>query len=168
MEQVSIRPLEKKDFGGYAGLRLMGLETDPTAFWASKEEVGPEFRQKFEGTVTHAFNFSMGAFEEGKLLGMMTFIRHPQQKISFKGDIVGVYLHPDARGKKIGDRLLAAIIERAFGMEGVTKLMLAVTANNPVAKGLYVKHGFKEYGIEKRGMRVGEVYYDQYFMELVK
>lgn len=168
MQNISIRPLEQSDFPAFVELRTLGLSTDPYAFWASKEEEGPELRQKFEGTITHKFNFSLGAFLSDQLVGIMTFIRYDQYKLSFKGNIVGVYVHPDFRGVKVGDRLLAATIERAFAIDGLTKLMLAVTANNSKAKNLYEKYGFVEYGFEKTGMRVGDIYYDQFFMHLEK
>lgn len=168
MGNIYIKPLEKSDYEAFFELRILGLATDPHAFWASKEEEGPELRQKFEDRITHAFNFSLGAFVSGQLVGVMSFNRYSQYKLSFKGDIVGVYVHPDFRGMKIGDQLLAATIERAFAIDGVTKLTLAVTANNARAKNLYEKYGFIEYGFEKRGMRVGDTYYDQFFMDLEK
>lgn len=168
MKDLDIRPLEESDFEAFLALRTLGLATDPHAFWASKEEEGPELKQKFEARLAHAFNFSLGAFVSGQLVGIMAFNRYGQVKLSFKGDIVGVYVHPNFRGMKIGDRLLAATIEKAFAIDGVTKLTLAVTANNSTAKSLYEKYGFIEYGYEKRGMRVGDIYYDQYFMDLEK
>lgn len=168
MQDISIRTLAKQDYEAFADLRTLGLATDPHAFWASKEEEGPELRQKFQDRIAHAFNFRLGAFVSDRLVGNMAFNRYGQYKLSFKGDIVGVYVHPDFRGMKIGDKLLAATIEKAFAIDGVTKLTLTVTANNAAAKNLYEKYGFIEYGLEKRGMRVGDTYYDQYFMDLEK
>lgn len=168
MQSISIRPLENSDFQAFADLRTLGLTTDPHAFWASKEEEGPELKQKFESIIAHAFNFSLGAFVSGQLAGIMTFSRYDQYKLSFKGNIVGVYVHPDFRGVKIGDKLLATTIEKAFAIDGMTKLTLTVTANNATAKNLYEKYGFVEYGLEKTGMRVGNTYYDQFFMHLEK
>jgi RimJ/RimL family protein N-acetyltransferase len=169
MSDIKIRPLKVTDFDSYARLRLLGLETDPSAFWASKEEtIVPGFKQRFESLVSHEFNFCLGAFEDEQLLGIMTFFRYSQYKVSFKGDIVGVYVDPAARGRKIADGLLKAVIAKAFSQNGLTKIMLAVTANNNAAFRLYEKHGFVQYGYEKLGMRVGDTYYDQYFMELNK
>ncbi|GAB5527114.1 MAG: hypothetical protein Roseis2KO_49860 [Roseivirga sp.] len=168
MGDIYIKQLDKGDYEAFAELRTLGLATDPQAFWASKEEEGPELKQKFADRIAHPFNFSLGAFVSGQLVGIMSFNRYGQYKLSFKGDIVGVYVHPDFRGMKIGDQLLAATIEKAFAIEGVTKLTLTVTASNTTAKGLYEKYGFIEYGFEKRGMRVGDTYYDQFFMHLEK
>ncbi len=167
-DRTDIRPLDNSDYEAFAELRSLGLATDPHAFWASKEEEEPELKEKFEARLGHAFNFSLGAFASGQLVGIMSFNRYDQYKLSFKGDIVGVYVHPDFRGMKIGDQLLAATIEKAFAIDGVTKLTLTVTANNAAAKSLYEKYGFIEYGFEKRGMRVDDTYYDQFFMDLEK
>ena len=54
---------------------------------------------------------------------------------------------PNARGKGVGAKLLAALIERAR-TEGYGTISLSVDRNNAGAIGLYERHGFERVGEE--------------------
>jgi ribosomal protein S18 acetylase RimI-like enzyme len=56
-------------------------------------------------------------------------------------------VHPDRRGRGIGQTLLTAVAQAARE-SGCCKLTLEVRANNERAKGLYQKMGFTGYGSE--------------------
>jgi [ribosomal protein S18]-alanine N-acetyltransferase len=55
---------------------------------------------------------------------------------------------PEHRGKKVGERLLQALLEEAFLM-GATRASLEVRERNVVAQNLYRKYGFREAAIRK-------------------
>jgi [ribosomal protein S18]-alanine N-acetyltransferase len=55
---------------------------------------------------------------------------------------------PEHRGKKIGERILQALIDEAYLM-GATRASLEVRERNVVAQSLYRKYGFREAAIRK-------------------
>lgn len=168
MENIEIRQLDKSDFEAFAELRFMGFRTDPTSFWNTEEEAAPGLKEKYEARVARGKNFTLGAFSGNKLVGIMALTRYELNKLAHKGDIHGVYVHPDFRGMKIADTLLKETLKRGFATEGIILIGLSVTAINSAARALYEKPGFVVCGLEKQGMQVDGVLYDQYWMQLFK
>lgn len=65
-----------------------------------------------------------------------------------EGHITNIAVHPDHRGKKIGDALVKALINLA-GENDVERMTLEVRPSNWAAINLYKKYGFKEAGVRK-------------------
>lgn len=65
-----------------------------------------------------------------------------------EGHITNIAIHPEHRGKKIGDALVKALIELAKE-NGVSRMTLEVRTSNWPAINLYKKHGFCECGVRK-------------------
>lgn len=168
MSEISLRALLEEDYGAFAELRALGLETDPASFWNTVDEEAPELRDKFQLRALEQDNFILGAFVSRDLVGMMAFVRYPLSKLMHKGDIHGVYVHTDHRGKGIASMLLEKTLENAFAMTGLTKVMLTVTEGNQTAKSLYEKYGFRTFGLEEAGMVVNGKVYGQYWMQLMR
>ena len=65
-----------------------------------------------------------------------------------EGHITNIAVHPDYRGRGIGEKLVLAMLElaRNSGIAGVT---LEVRVSNNAAKKLYNKLGFVDSGIRK-------------------
>jgi ribosomal-protein-alanine N-acetyltransferase len=57
-------------------------------------------------------------------------------------------VHPDHQGRRIGARLLAALVRAALG-EGMTSLTLEVRASNRPAQALYRRFGLGPAGIRR-------------------
>lgn len=62
-------------------------------------------------------------------------------------EVISVWVHPKARGKGVGDRLLQGIEAWAVG-EGKTVMRLSVMPSNAAAVGLYRRNGLRETGRE--------------------
>jgi ribosomal-protein-alanine N-acetyltransferase len=62
--------------------------------------------------------------------------------------ITNVAVHPNHRGKKIGEHLLKQIMSLSV-MYGATKMTLEVRVSNQVAQKLYQKFGFEAHGVRK-------------------
>ncbi|MEA4963361.1 tRNA (adenosine(37)-N6)-threonylcarbamoyltransferase complex dimerization subunit type 1 TsaB [Lutispora sp.] len=65
-----------------------------------------------------------------------------------EGHITNIAVHPEHRGKGIGDALVQAIIKIAVE-NGVKRMTLEVRPSNWAALNLYKKYGFKEAGVRK-------------------
>lgn len=63
--------------------------------------------------------------------------------------ITNVAVHPDWRGKKIGERLMRKMMEVAVAY-GAKSMTLEVRPSNTVARRLYAKLGFEERGLRKQ------------------
>jgi len=165
---VELRVLLESDAGAWWHLRLESLEREPFAFGKAVEEhlATPveTIAQRFRDTA--AGNFTLGAFEDGKLAGMVTFVRETGVKDRHKGRIYGVYVSAAHRRKGVGRALIGALLERVKGDSSLEQIQLAVAAVQTAAKQLYSSFGFEVYGNEPRGLKVGSTYVDEEHMIL--
>lgn len=65
-----------------------------------------------------------------------------------EGHITNVAVHSDYRGRKIGDKLVQALVELCRE-NNIVSMTLEVRVSNIVAQNLYKKYGFKLAGIRK-------------------
>ena len=72
--------------------------------------------------------------------------------VAGEGHITNVAVHPDYRGRGIGNRLMLAIEELAK-KRGATRMTLEVRVSNEVAQALYRKLGYVAAGIRRRYYR---------------
>lgn len=83
--------------------------------------------------------------EEGRLVGGITYVPGPGPLAWFEGpDEAGIRMlavAPDAQGRGVGARLVAACIDRATAA-GKARLLLHTTAPMTVAQRLYERAGF--------------------------
>jgi phosphinothricin acetyltransferase len=75
-----------------------------------------------------------------------------------------VYVAREWRGKQVGARLLAALVERARAL-GYHKMVLAALANNKAGVALYVKGGFSHVGTYREQGQLDGKWVDVLVME---
>lgn len=135
-------------------LRLEGLQAAPDAFASSFEEEAARpldwFRTVAAGPGRNAI---FGAFDSGVIVGMAGFVAAERAKERHKGTLVGVYVQPAYRRRKLARRLVEAVIEHASGH--VAMLLATAAADKEPARALYRGLGFTTYGTEPKAMRVG-------------
>lgn len=167
-----IRSLTAADAPTFWALRLRALREEPAAFgrdyaeWQDRplEEVARALREE----AASPDDFTLGAFAaaDGILIGIAGFRRHRGRKVRHKGDVWGVYVAPEARGRGVARSLLAALIARAGALPGLEQLHLAVTSENAAACRLYRALGFARYGVEPRALRLDDRYLDEDLLAL--
>ena len=167
-----LRDLTVADAQAFWALRLLGLQTDPSAFGSSWEE---SHTMPFEQVValvaerTTGPDYAiLGAFVEEKgeerLVGVTGFRRHENMKERHKSFIWGVFVHPDHRGQGIAGALLDDLIRRHAAQPGIRQIQLQVTAQNEGAVGLYASRGFQVFGREEEALFVDGRYYTDLHM----
>jgi RimJ/RimL family protein N-acetyltransferase len=105
-----------------------------------------------------------GRRDDGALMGVAGLHVPDGAKTRHKGVLWGMFVRPEARGTGLAAALLARVIEHAAGM--VEEVQLTVVASNAAAVRLYARTGFREYGLERRALKLDGRYYDEVLMAL--
>jgi RimJ/RimL family protein N-acetyltransferase len=165
MTNVAIRALGATDVEAYRDLRLTALASSPEAFGSSHEEEAQLSLDNFRARLAAAGpDVIFGAFAQDLLVGMAGFVAMRQLKKQHRGVLWGVFLQPRWRGRGLGDRLVARVVEHAA--EHVQILQASVVTANQKARQIYARLGFVPYGIERQALRIDGRFYDEELLAL--
>ena len=164
--EAEIRVLTQSDLDAFWKLRLRALQEEPESFEDAYEE-SVNIPQSEIARRLHSSDdsFILGAFAPG-LIGMVGYYRRTGIKVRHKGLIWGMYVTKEARGKKLGKALMAAVITQTANISSLEQLHLAVSTHNTTARNLYLSLGFTSYGIEPHAKKLGDDYTDRDLMML--
>ena len=163
---MKIRILNESDAQVYQEVRLSALKINPEAFASTYErEVKFSIESIAERLEPVKDRFVLGAFNEsGSVVGIVTFMRENGLKTIHKGNVFGMYVAPEARGKGLGKSLMIELIKKAKSCDGLEQINLTVVSENNSAKKLYKSLGFEVYGIEKKALKFNGQYFDEDLM----
>ena len=167
---VQIRPLQASDAVAYKALRDEALRSAPDAFTSDYESsVGRSAESYVERFGDPASGqFFLGAFDDsGALLGCVGCEREQRTKQRHCAVVVGMMVSPQAQRRGIGQQLVAASIQLARQVPGLTQLVLTVTASNTHVVRLYEQAGFRAWGLLPGAIVVNGVPYDKLHMLLL-
>ena len=162
---MEIRLLLADDAEVFQELRLLALRECPTAFSSSyEEECDIPLTSVAESLAPAPDSAVFGAFDDGRLVGVVGLQRERHRKLSHKAFVWGVYVAPAFRKRGLGRRLLRAALDHAAAMPGLRQVSLGVNVANSAAIALYESLGFQPYGIEKGFLLVDGVLHDEIHM----
>lgn len=166
MTGYRIRLLDRSDEPAFRPVRLDALRLHPTAFGASYEENMQTTPDELARRLLEPPSFMFGGFSEvGELVGTSGLRLETGVKSRHKGSVFAVYVDAAHRGTGLAGGLIEAVIAGARDAR-VSVLHLTVTLGNDAARTLYAALGFRSYGIERRGLCVDGVFYDEELMAL--
>lgn len=158
---MELRQLTPDDAAGYWALRLRALREEPRAFGADYEDSKDRPLEEVEKRLAaEGDTFTLGAFADGRLVGMLTFRRPAETKSRHTAGIYGMYTAPEVRGQGIGGALLDALLVRARALAGLEQIYLGVATTQDAARALYRSRGFEPYALARRELKVGDTYVD--------
>lgn len=166
---MEFRKLIPSDASEFYRLRLIGLQDSPKAFGESDLEFKKRSIDSLAAKIKNEYeengSFIIGAFDAEQLLvGIMGLRRQPAVKRNHIANIWGVYVASSQRGRGLGRKLIETTIKEAKTLPGLEKIHLSVGEYNLSAIKLYKNAGFEIFGNEKKAMKIGTDYVDDFLM----
>jgi ribosomal protein S18 acetylase RimI-like enzyme len=167
---MRVRPLAWSDFSGWVDLYYsrydeVGRNPDLGVYLQEKRPSVPEeaalFGQVMKQVLAGDIVASV-AEEEGKLVGTCTVFRRGHHVEDCHLGELAIAVHPEWRGKGVGDALMSDALRRCRGVFEIVELK--VVAVNEHALHLYRKHGFEVHGRQPRAFKRGDRYLDDVLM----
>ena len=129
---IEIRIVTGDELTLYRSIRLQALKESPQAFGSDYEE------SKSRPTMSRILDsneggFLLGAFDEDRLVGIVSLRRLVGKKTGHKCEINQMYVSPEDRGKGIGRQLMLVLIGKAEELGDVEALTLSVVTINVAA-----------------------------------
>ena len=162
-ETILYRQLKSRDAAIYRALWLDALHLAPSSFGSSFEEEQEKEASEFARAIER--NAIFGAWNGTRgLVGTVGLSVRAGPKTRHKAVLFRLFVAPDWRAKGIGYALVQQVVHEA--RSSVEAVQLTVATQNTAAVRLYGTCGFREYGLERRALKVGDDYVDEYLMEL--
>lgn len=165
VETMIIRDLTSNDYLLYKEIRLELLKNNPTNFGSSFQDESKFDDQIWKERLTKPTVNTIGAFIDGKIVGIVVLVRNPRTKMKHIGTINSMYVKPQFRHLGIAQKLIINLKEKALNLN-VNRLTLTVVNTNTAAFNLYKKLGFLEYGLEPDVIFYNNSYYSLQIMSL--
>lgn len=158
---VAVRRLQASDAGEYRAIRLSALKTAPDAFGAT--HAAEASKPMGDHAARLKSSVVLGAYEDGRIVGMIGLAKGTGLKEAHKGFMWGFYVEPGHRKRGIGAALIDALLQEA--RDAVEQVTLSVVEGT-AATALYERFGFARYGVEPRALKSDAGYFDATLMVL--
>ncbi|MCY7261347.1 GNAT family N-acetyltransferase [Pseudomonas idahonensis] len=161
---LQIQHLTPDDAAQYRALMLEAYERHPQAFTSSVREREKLPLAWWAARLDGELDLLLGAFSEGRLLGIVGLAFELREKARHKATLFGLYVTGEQRSCGLGYQLVQRLLAEAADYEGLRLVQLTVTAGNDAALSVYRRCGFVQFGLEPQAVCVGEDYLDKIHM----
>jgi GNAT superfamily N-acetyltransferase len=139
--EISIQRAGPEDWAVLRDLRLRALSDSPSAFASTYERERLLTDNEWRERLIRQGRVSLIAFLGDQPVGIAGgFVDDAGY-----AEVVSMWVVPDARGRGVGDALVAEVLRWARE-QNVPEARLWVTRGNDVAERLYLRHGFERNG----------------------
>jgi RimJ/RimL family protein N-acetyltransferase len=158
-----IRPITEHDISGYH--TLLGLVARERKYLRFLDAPPLDSTRAFVLMNIDRGNPHFVAEHDGQIIGWCDITRETDPSCQHVGTL-GMGLHPDFRGLKIGEQLARTVVDEAK-TKGFVRIELTVNPQNNNAIRLYEKLGFQHEGVMKAATYVDGEYRDVAMMAMV-
>jgi RimJ/RimL family protein N-acetyltransferase len=156
---MDIQRLNQGHAAQYRELMLEAYELHPLAFSSSAAERAALPLDWWQARLREGPNPSglvLGAWEDGKMAGVVGLSFETREKTRHKARLFGMYIPERFRRSGLGRRLVQAVLDQAKSRQAVKLVQLTVTHGNQAAQSLYEKSGFIRFGLEPFAVAVDD------------
>ncbi|KAJ5371704.1 Acyl-CoA N-acyltransferase [Penicillium concentricum] len=150
---VELRTIGPDEWEIWKHQRLAALTKAPYAFSSKLADWENVSEQRWRDRLSIRGGYQVVASLQDTIVGMAGGILLPEPGVA---ELISMWVAPSARGRGVGDALVAAVEEWAYGVGAIT-LKLSVAENNESARKLYVRNGFVNVELESNDMEVNEM-----------
>lgn len=150
-QTISIRRLGPEDATAYRTVRLECLKLHPENFSSTYEEQSRLPKLMFETALEEGADdrFLFGAFDGYDLIGICGYVQRNWFGLNAAGTVIQMYVKASYRRRKVGLRLVNAVLHEAFRNAGTRQVTLEVNPANAGAIRLYEQAGFVRLDVER-------------------
>lgn len=137
---VLVRETVMDDWQALRDIRLEALRDAPTAFWSTYEQEAPRGEEHWRDRSSRGgtfLAFLTEATEAAEPVGLIGAYQADAKTV----ELVSMYVRPVARGRGVGEALVATVIDWASRRNAASVHLWATETNAP-ARALYERCGF--------------------------
>lgn len=163
-KEITVNEIKSDQNEMYKNFLQIGLINNEDSFRISPND---DLQTNFPTNGTKD-SFTIGAYVENKLAGIVSFTRdgNDREKLRHKGILYRMYVSAAYRGLGIAKILIENVIIRAKQLENMEQINLTVISNNIKAKNIYINFGFETFSTEKNAIKWKNNYFDEESMVL--
>ena len=144
---ICVRDFKIDELDAFLVIRRQALATNPEAFGDTIEKMDAReksFEQdRFLANVERDDQLLIGAFENERCVAMTGLFHNSEPGYEGRGTIWGVFVRPEYRGRRLGERMIEAVFSRARTWKWLDEIVLFVKTDNHHAIRLYERLGMK-------------------------
>lgn len=159
MPQLRVRPAGAGDAPAIAEIYNEGIRDRVATF-----ETRPRTADEVTVWIGDARHPTLVAESEGRVVGWVAASKYRDRACYAGVAEFSMYVRASARGRRVGDRLMAAFIP-ACEAAGLWKLVSRVFPENTGSRALCRRHDFREVGVYERHARLDGVWRDVVIVE---
>jgi len=146
----------------YKQIRIKALIDVPQAFL---DDINHAEKEPKSSWIERSKNVIFAEIDR-EVVGTVGFYQEKKTKQKHIANIVGVYVLPEYRGKKVGYQLLMKVLEEIKKNKKIRVVQLGVVDTQKKALEIYKSLGFVEVGKLKYAVSVDGKYFDEYLMQM--
>ncbi len=155
---MQIRKITIEDWETLRSIRLEALGRSPEAFSSKYADAVRITEEEWKKQLAGLNNSFFMAYDGEQPVGMARLSTHQPELPANAALIASVYVTEQVRGKGVGRALLAAVIDHAKTIAGISQLQLSVRKSQQPAVKLYQSLGFTKVGAEGQGIETESIY----------
>ncbi|KAJ5817315.1 Acyl-CoA N-acyltransferase [Penicillium robsamsonii] len=151
---IKLRKIGPDEWEIWKHQRLAALTKAPYAFSSKLADWENVSEQRWRDRLSIHGGYQVVASLQDTIVGMAGGVLLPEPGVA---ELISMWVAPSARGRGVGDALIADVEEWAYGT-GATILQLSVAENNYPALKLYFRNGFVDVELKTSDMEINDMY----------